>query len=1027
MNEMQAISEQDNGLPIAYKPLSEIERLLNEVGMKTYLSELSKFEVVPCELKPLKYSVFRITKIVYEKEVFFPDKLSMVYSALHNVAENIFLVVQRTQQGSIDFYIGARDRELVNSYNHRYSGTLLKSVINGCMPGVIMDNQGVDNKDELILNEYGQFALTSVSAIGSLKNDDKKTFVQGIEKFIDSASDAGSFTAIFIADSVSSQELVSIRQAYEQIYSNLVPVSETQFTYSQSSAQTVSNSITGSVSAGISESLTHTISEGTSDSESYSYNKTTGKNRGLNLILFSWGKNKSEQEGFSVSESESHNESDATQKGISITQQEGTQSGTSQADTEGCNYQIKWEKKSVKEMMGRMDKQIKRIGKSENYGMWNFAAYFIAPYSTTAIKLADVYKGVVSGKETGLETAAINVWRDEDEDKVKRDEIFQYIRKFKHPILKLPDSNMKVTPGVMVNTEELAINMSFPQKSVSGMTVKEQAPFGRNVPKLTEKEKHIDLGCIEHLDHPEEKNCVKLDIESLAKHTFITGTTGSGKSNTVYHILNCLMDEKIPFLVIESAKGEYKDVFSDKDVRVYGTNPLKTALLKINPFSFPDDIHVLEHIDRIVEIFNVCWPMYAAMPAVLKESIEEAYKSCGWDLINSKNPLNLFPAFEDVLFELKDIINKSEYSADTQGDYKGALETRLRSLTNGIFGQMFVADEIPDEELFSHSTIIDLSRIGSSETKSMIMGLLIMKLNEYRMAENKGMNLPLRHVTVLEEAHNLLQRTSKEQSSESANIAGKSVEMIANSIAEMRTYGEGFIIADQSPAMLDEAAIRNTNTKIIMALPDKNDREFAGKSVGLKEQQIEEITMLQRGVGVVYQNSWQEAVLCRIKKYETPESKYNYESSGEIVNVRVALFKLLIDIYQNNTFETVDNIKKALRHSNICGRMLYRLFSDFEEDIEVADDDEGGKYVCDEDVAKVFAIIMGVDSMLAVQEIKDSNEYNKQLLQLLKNKLNKEELALFSADLLLNMYIQGCEQCSDDMFYQELKKLTYGK
>ena len=27
-------------------------------------------------------------------------------------------------------------------------------------------------------------------------------------------------------------------------------------------------------------------------------------------------------------------------------------------------------------------------------------------------------------------------------------------------------------------------------------------------------------------------------------------------------------------------------------------------LLKINPFSFPDDIHVLEHIDRLIEIFN---------------------------------------------------------------------------------------------------------------------------------------------------------------------------------------------------------------------------------------------------------------------------------------------------------------------------------------------------------------------------------------------------------------------------------------
>ena len=67
--------------------------------------------------------------------------------------------------------------------------------------------------------------------------------------------------------------------------------------------------------------------------------------------------------------------------------------------------------------------------------------------------------------------------------------------------------------------------------------------------------------------------------------------------------------------------------------------------------------------------------------------------------------------------------------------------------------------------------------------------------------------------TVLEEAHNILRRTSFEQSSEGSNLTGKSVEMISNAIAEMRTYGEGFIIVDQAPGLLDMSAIRNTNTK----------------------------------------------------------------------------------------------------------------------------------------------------------------------------------------------------------------------
>lgn len=87
---------------------------------------------------------------------------------------------------------------------------------------------------------------------------------------------------------------------------------------------------------------------------------------------------------------------------------------------------------------------------------------------------------------------------------------------------------------------------------------------------------------------------------------------------------------------------------------------------------------------------------------------------------------------------------------------------------------------------------------------------------------------------MLEEAHNILKRTSTEQNPEGSNVASKSVEMISNAIAEMRTYGEGFIIADQSPSAVDISAIRNTNTKIIMRLPDEQDRRLAGKSAGLK-------------------------------------------------------------------------------------------------------------------------------------------------------------------------------------------------
>lgn len=137
---------------------------------------------------------------------------------------------------------------------------------------------------------------------------------------------------------------------------------------------------------------------------------------------------------------------------------------------------------------------------------------------------------------------------------------------------------------------------------------------------------------------------------------------------------------------------------------------------------------------------------------------------------------------------------------------------------------------------------------------------------------SSGMNSRLRHVTVLEEAHNLLRKTSAEQSQEGANLQGKSVEMLANAIAEMRTYGEGFIIADQAPGLLDMSVIRNTNTKIILRLPDEEDRKLVGKSAALKEAQIDELSKLPLGVAAVYQNEWPEAVLCQVKHYPIPKN-----------------------------------------------------------------------------------------------------------------------------------------------------------
>ena len=195
---------------------------------------------------------------------------------------------------------------------------------------------------------------------------------------------------------------------------------------------------------------------------------------------------------------------------------------------------------------------------------------------------------------------------------------------------------------------------------------------------------------------------------------------------------------------------------------------------------------------------------------------------------------------------------------------------------------VFTNNELTPEKIFDEDVIIDLSRVGSSETKALIMGILVLKLQEYRMSSAGTINRGLQHLTIVEEAHHLLRAKQASTSSEGADIQGKSVEMISNAIAEMRTYGEGFVIVDQAPGLLDMSVIRNTNTKIIMRLPDKDDRELVGRAANLNDDQILELAKLPCGVAAVYQNDWVQPVLCQVDYEGDSYTPYHYSAEGDI-------------------------------------------------------------------------------------------------------------------------------------------------
>jgi len=301
-------------------------------------------------------------------------------------------------------------------------------------------------------------------------------------------------------------------------------------------------------------------------------------------------------------------------------------------------------------------------------------------------------------------------------------------------------------------------------------------------------------------------------------------------------------------------------------------------VLHINPFYFPvenNKVHVLEHIDRMVDVFNTCWPMYASMPVLLKEAVGKAYESVGWNLRTSKCVgENIYPTFDDLLEVMPSVIEKYGYAGEANANLNAGLLARVYSLTRDILGLVF-SKNTKDADLFSRNVVVDFSSVDSNETKSLLMGMLIIRLKEYRIDEGIKECAELRHITVLEEAHHLLRSIPTEQNQESTNLQGKSVEMISNAIAEMRTYGQGFLIVDQSPGLLDKSVIRNTNTKIILNLKEIEDRILAGRAAGMNDTQIEEIAKLAQGVAAIHQSGWLEPVLCNIHRFT---DKRNLES-----------------------------------------------------------------------------------------------------------------------------------------------------
>ena len=1022
--------------------------LVDDVVLKSYLKRLDSMDIASMpEAEGVDSSIvlFKINRMVYEEDEFAMDKFISAISSMSFADCSVFLVIDGYHDKT-DFYLGVKNNDPKRT-TASVADTFKSSLV-GQFPGIDIDDCSIVEKgkksslqEQVLRRISNASSLSSYVGIPAFKDEDgkydNKNYVQGTEKLAQ-AMQGKRYTAIILASNLTTDVVTEIRNGYETIYSQLSPMSTQQLAYSTN--ESLANAINRSKGVTQGKTTTQTIGEshtnGTSNSHSKSDSETkkskiavvssvlggvlaavgtgltiTGAGAAIGLPLMAaggamsavgaagksktsgttdtYGTSQSDTENRSMSDAESHSETFTDSLGKTAT------IGSSK------NYTLTIHNKHIEELMKRIDQELERISMSESTGLWSVASYFFSYDNdfASAESASTIFKSIMQGEESGVETSAINSWIDNSQ---KMKMLTNSVCHLSHPVfwnnLTVNGENIKVENSSLLSSKELAMLLSLPHKSVPGFPVVEHVSLAKEVIRNNESlmKREVSLGCIFDLGKAYTENRVKLDVKSLTQHVFVTGSTGCGKSETIYKLINETKQVGTKFLVIEPAKGEYKNVFGD--VNVFGTNPLIMPLLRINPFSFPTGVHVLEHIDRLTEIFNVCWPMYSAMPAVLKKAMLDAYESCGWDLRLSVNRLSqgedVYPSFLDLFLSLEKVITESAYSEEVKSNYSGALLTRVESLTNGLNGEIFSVNELSNMVLFDENCIIDLSRVGSQETKSLIMGILIMRLSEYRMTGANTPNSALKHLTVLEEAHNILKRVSTEQSQEGSNMAGKSVEMITNAIAEMRTYGEGFVIVDQSPTSVDKAAIKNTNTKIVMRLPDEDDRKVSGKAAGMNDKQIDEIAKLPTGVAVVYQNDWVSPVLCKIDRMENSRVIFN-EQKDSILELNSEndinyIIEFLLAGQTENTQKAFDiiQIEKSVRAFNMPSKVRMALLDTIEE-YKKNNHISLWNSVSIYDLSSLLTDLLGIRKEFekCVRQYCQSKELNKKLTDLVKTRV----------------------------------------
>lgn len=404
---------------------------------------------------------------------------------------------------------------------------------------------------------------------------------------------------------------------------------------------------------------------------------------------------------------------------------------------------------------------------------------------------------------------------------------------------------------------------------------------------------------------------LKYPIELLNKHAFICGVPGSGKTYTMLHMVTELHKNKIPFMVMEPAKKEYRAIYNYGkemfDIMLFSPHMNTLFPLRVNMMEFPEGITLSEHINVLMNVFESTFELGGPVYNLLDKSIGLAYEKYGWNEYNENDGSKEYPCLEELRDIFTEQVEKTTYNGNFKGDLKSFLNVRLEGLMRRDAGEVFNVKKstIKPEDWISKSSIIEMEDMGEKNRNFLTLLLCNYIREELKIIKKKNAddaNKNPNHVIFIEEAHNVIANTA-EQSGSNINPKISATKFIVDMLAEVRALRESIVIADQLPSSMAQEVMKNTGLKTALRMSSQDEREYISSTISASPVQIDNLSRYEKGKSLVFFEKMEKAMEVQICKWEGDD---NPKSDEELAN---QMFKSTISAYKKQIIDLNEEIQ----------------------------------------------------------------------------------------------------------------------